>query len=77
MPNELADSVDVSPASIVTPPPSTILIASSPSVYSIKGVCNEVVPYKTVPVAVPQKVSPPPSAIVMASSPSVNSIKGV
>ena len=37
-------------SAIVTPPPLAITIASSPSVNSISGVCNEVVPLTIVPV---------------------------
>ena len=39
-------AVEVNPAAIVTPPPSAICIASSPSVNAINGVCNSVVTSK-------------------------------
>ena len=37
-PNVFAAAVEVIPFAAVIPPPSAIVIASSPSVYSIKGV---------------------------------------
>ena len=55
----LAAAVDVIPAAAVIPPPSAIVIASSPSVYSINGVLiavsNELVP---VDVIAPQPIVP-------------------
>ena len=44
VPNVLEAAVEVIPAAIVKPPPSAIVMASSPSVYSINAVLKEVVP---------------------------------
>ena len=57
---------------MVIPPPSAMVMATSPSVESFVAVCKYVPMVKS-----PLVVTPPPSAMVIATSPSVSSIVAV